>query len=141
MPLICSTHLQVLSLNHSLALPFCLFLFREIGFFDNYVIPLAKKLKECSVFNASGDECLNYALKNRDEWLECGQEIVEEMVQELQMKFPRSRQVLNTNKGVTAQSMTTTMPQAVDGSRQVAGVEAQSTTTTVTELMDETVDV
>lgn len=35
----------------------------EISFFDNYVIPLARKLKECNVFGVSSDECLNYAGK------------------------------------------------------------------------------
>ena len=40
----------------------------EIGFFDNYIIPLAKKLKDCNVFGVSSDECLNYALQNRNEW-------------------------------------------------------------------------
>ena len=40
----------------------------EIGFFDNYIIPLAKKLKECNVFGVSSDECLNYAIQNRNEW-------------------------------------------------------------------------
>jgi hypothetical protein len=29
---------------------------REIGFFDFYIIPLAKKLKECGVFGVSSDE-------------------------------------------------------------------------------------
>lgn len=37
----------------------------EIGFFDFYIIPLAKKLKECGVFGVSSDEYLNYAIKNR----------------------------------------------------------------------------
>ena len=31
----------------------------EIGFFDNYIIPLAKKLKDCNVFGVSSDECLS----------------------------------------------------------------------------------
>jgi hypothetical protein len=35
----------------------------EIGFFDNYIIPLAKKLKDCNVFGASSDECLVNALR------------------------------------------------------------------------------
>lgn len=55
----------------------------EIGFFDNYIIPLAKKLKECNVFGVSSDECLNYALQNREEWKEKGQDIVDEMMEEL----------------------------------------------------------
>ncbi|CAB9517391.1 Receptor-type guanylate cyclase gcy [Seminavis robusta] len=55
----------------------------EIGFFDNYIIPLAKKLKDCQVFGVSSDECLNYAIQNRDEWKEKGQEIVAEMMQDV----------------------------------------------------------
>ena len=51
----------------------------EMGFFDNYVIPLAKKLKECGVFGVSSDEYLNYALSNRKEWEERGEQIVEEL--------------------------------------------------------------
>jgi 3'5'-cyclic nucleotide phosphodiesterase len=35
----------------------------ELAFFDNYIIPLAKKLKECQVFGVSSDEYLNYAGK------------------------------------------------------------------------------
>ena len=34
----------------------------ELGFFDFYIIPLAKKLKECGVFGVSSDEYLNYAV-------------------------------------------------------------------------------
>jgi hypothetical protein len=40
----------------------------EIGFFDFYIIPLAKKLDDCGVFGMSSDEYLNYAMKNRQEW-------------------------------------------------------------------------
>ncbi len=53
----------------------------ELWFFDNYVIPLAKKLEECGVFGVTSDECLNYALENRKEWEVKGQEIVKEMVE------------------------------------------------------------
>jgi 3'5'-cyclic nucleotide phosphodiesterase len=52
----------------------------EIGFFDFYIIPLAKKLKNCGVFGVSSDEYLNYATKNRAEWETRGKEIVAEMV-------------------------------------------------------------
>ena len=51
----------------------------ELGFFDFYIIPLAKKLKKCGVFGVSSDEYLNYATKNRQEWSDRGKEIVEEM--------------------------------------------------------------
>lgn len=37
----------------------------ELWFFDNYVIPLAKKLFECQVFGVSSDEYLQYAIGNR----------------------------------------------------------------------------
>jgi hypothetical protein len=55
----------------------------ELGFFDNYIIPLAKKLKECNVFGVSSDEYLNYALQNRAEWEQCGEEVVAEMMSQL----------------------------------------------------------
>lgn len=51
----------------------------EIGFFDFYIIPLAKKLKECGVFGVSSSEYLDYALKNRAEWELKGEQVVEEM--------------------------------------------------------------
>lgn len=37
----------------------------EIGFFDYYIIPLAKKLKECGVFGVSSDEYLTYAVSKK----------------------------------------------------------------------------
>lgn len=52
----------------------------EKGFYDYYIIPLAKKLKECGVFGVSSSEYLDYALKNREEWEVHGQEAVEEMM-------------------------------------------------------------
>jgi hypothetical protein len=53
----------------------------ELGFFDNYIIPLAKKLKECGVFGVSCDEYLNYALENRREWATKGEEAVAKMIE------------------------------------------------------------
>jgi uncharacterized membrane protein len=55
----------------------------ELGFFDNYVIPLAKKLKECGVFGVSSDEFLNYAEQNRSEWAERGHEILSSLINEV----------------------------------------------------------
>ena len=52
----------------------------EIGFFDFYIIPLAKKLKNCGVFGVSSDEYLDYAKKNRSEWERRGEEVVAEMM-------------------------------------------------------------
>ena len=55
----------------------------ELGFFDFYIIPLAKKLKDCGVFGVSSDEYLNYAQKNRQEWETRGQEIVATMLKKV----------------------------------------------------------
>jgi hypothetical protein len=55
----------------------------ELGFFDNYIIPLAKKLKDCNVFGVSSDECLNYAVKNRAEWEARGVEVLGEMMEDM----------------------------------------------------------
>ena len=65
----------------------------EIGFFDDYVIPLAKKLKECGVFGVSGDECLQYALGNREEWVVKGEGIVAAMYVERNKKLALPRQI------------------------------------------------
>jgi hypothetical protein len=48
----------------------------EKGFFDFYIIPLAKKLDTCGVFGVSSDELLNYAVANRKEWEIKGEEVV-----------------------------------------------------------------
>ena len=64
----------------------------ELWFFDNYVIPLAKKLEECGVFGVSSDECLNYALQNRKEWEIRGKDLVKAMQERYSdMKAGKSR--------------------------------------------------
>jgi hypothetical protein len=60
----------------------------EMGFFDFYIIPLAKKLKDCGVFGVSSDEYLNYAVKNREEWEMRGREIVDEMLEKIHKGAP-----------------------------------------------------
>jgi class 3 adenylate cyclase len=58
----------------------------ELGFFDHYIIPLAKKLKECGVFGVSSAESLNYALENRREWSTKGEEAVAKMTEKYSKK-------------------------------------------------------
>jgi hypothetical protein len=53
----------------------------ELWFFDNYVIPLAKKLEECKFFGVSGHEFLDYAYANRLEWEAKGNDLVQEMAE------------------------------------------------------------
>jgi class 3 adenylate cyclase len=55
----------------------------ELAFLDQYVLPLARKLKECGVFGVSSDECLNYAVRNRAEWERRGTEIVSRIQKKL----------------------------------------------------------
>jgi len=60
----------------------------ELGFFDFYIIPLAKKLKDCGVFGVSSDEYLNYAEKNRREWEAKGQDAVASMIENHRKQYP-----------------------------------------------------
>ena len=63
----------------------------EIGFFDFYIIPLAKKLFTCGVFGVSSDEFLNYALINRKEWEQKGEQMVEQYLTNYAEKYERSK--------------------------------------------------
>jgi hypothetical protein len=80
----------------------------ELWFFDNYIIPLAKKLKECGVFGVSSDEFLNYALDNRQEWQHKGKDLVKSWVEEMDgglgesiSSFEEPDNDSNTNNGAT----------------------------------------
>jgi hypothetical protein len=71
----------------------------EIGFFDFYIIPLAKKLEECGVFGVSSHEYLNYAEQNRKEWELKGRGVVEELVRQAQAQsysYNSSKGLINT---------------------------------------------
>jgi 3'5'-cyclic nucleotide phosphodiesterase len=69
----------------------------EIWFFDNYIIPLANKLKDCGVFGVSSDEYLHYACQNRHEWEVKGHQIVEAM----KSRANTLRENVKGNKGVS----------------------------------------
>jgi hypothetical protein len=58
----------------------------EIDFFDFYIIPLAKKLKDCGVFGVSSDEPLQYALANRKEWELKGETVVAKYLEKYREK-------------------------------------------------------
>lgn len=59
----------------------------ELGFFDFYIIPLTRKLKECGVFGSSSSEYLNCAIRNRAEWELRGQEVVAEIMERINAKM------------------------------------------------------
>jgi class 3 adenylate cyclase/HD-GYP domain-containing protein (c-di-GMP phosphodiesterase class II) len=61
----------------------------ELWFFDNYVIPLAKKLKECGVFGVSSAEYLNYAIENRDEWERKGEEVCKKFISDFDERLDK----------------------------------------------------
>jgi hypothetical protein len=54
----------------------------EIGFFDNWIIPLAIRLKDCGAF---GSECYDYAPDNRREWEKKGNDEVALMLAKYNM--------------------------------------------------------
>lgn len=59
----------------------------EVGFFDFYIIPLAKKLFTCGVFGVSSDEYLNYALINRKEWEQKGAQMVQQYLKNYEARY------------------------------------------------------
>ena len=59
----------------------------EIGFFDHYIIPLCKKLRDCGVFGPTGDENLNYATSNRNMWAREGEAIVAQMLKDAEVHY------------------------------------------------------
>ena len=82
----------------------------ELGFFDFYIIPLAKKLKRCGVFGVASDEYLNYAVRNRKEWHDRGQHVVEEMIQAIAPIQPASSSLHTETE---AKPLTTTTTNSV----------------------------
>lgn len=59
----------------------------ELAFFDDCVLPLARKLKDARIFGVSSEEYYNYALRNRDEWQDKGREVVTFMTDRLRSKY------------------------------------------------------
>ena len=58
----------------------------EIGFFDFYIIPLARKLETCGVFGVSSSEYLGYAENNRKEWVTKGEDLVKGYLERFEMR-------------------------------------------------------
>ena len=56
----------------------------ELWFFDNYIIPLASKMRDCKVFGVSCDEFLDFATDNRLEWASKGKDIVADWAKTLE---------------------------------------------------------
>ena len=72
----------------------------EFGFFDFYIIPLARKLLDCGVLERSKVEnLLDNAIANRKEWEIQGEEIVRQYVAE--MKIADVKETLSGFKFLT----------------------------------------
>jgi len=69
----------------------------ELWFFDNYVIPLAHKLKECGTFGVSGTEYLQYATENRDEWERKGESICGRLISRYEEGMLGDRRLSNSS--------------------------------------------
>jgi class 3 adenylate cyclase len=54
----------------------------ELAFFDDVVIPLANKLKECRAFGDDAEEYLNYAKANRRDWQLRGRDVISDYTSE-----------------------------------------------------------
>ncbi|CAB9510863.1 Receptor-type guanylate cyclase gcy [Seminavis robusta] len=61
----------------------------EIGFFDFYIVPLSRKLRDCGVFGPTSDENYNYATNNRNMWVQEGQGIVKVLLAEVEMEYSK----------------------------------------------------
>jgi 3'5'-cyclic nucleotide phosphodiesterase len=68
----------------------------ELWFYDNYIIPLAHKLKECGVFGVNSDEYLDYAMQNRQEWEQKGAAMVEAMVERAHKRAAKKQNQMET---------------------------------------------
>jgi hypothetical protein len=136
----------------------------ELRFFDGYVIPLAKKLKECGVFGVSSDEVsaaicciridsvvtflvcftcdshflippsflptqyLNYAEKNRAEWLARGQEVVQSFSSKVARKNSMSTQEKTTkNKMSSGESKESNQTSSSDNNNNNEQSDSKST--------------
>ena len=83
----CSKHLWLRHACYQKSLLTVFFLYLVTGFFDYYIIPLTKKLKECGVFGVSSGEFLDFAQKNREEWERQGEEVVAGMIEDCERKY------------------------------------------------------
>ena len=58
----------------------------ELWFYDNYIIPLANKIRHCKVFGVCCDEFIDFATDNRLEWEYKGKQTVAEWAEEIKRK-------------------------------------------------------
>ena len=64
----------------------------EIWFFDNCVLPLAKRMKDSGIFGARGNDIYRNAVSNKKDWTIKGAGIVASLVENLQKKTDEKEQ-------------------------------------------------
>jgi class 3 adenylate cyclase len=77
----------------------------EMGFFDFYILPLAKKLHDCGVFGVASHEYLNYAEQNRREWEAKGKSVVAEFIKEIEAETLARRPKGLSSTGIGASNV------------------------------------
>ena len=91
----------------------------QSGFFDFYIIPLAKKLQESGVFGEYGDEYVKNTQANRDEWVACGKDVVAEMMDKVKSMKLKKRK-LRPGHGLRRAGSETSLGGLSKGSRNSA---------------------
>jgi class 3 adenylate cyclase len=64
----------------------------ELAFFDKFVIPLAKRLRDCGVLGEFGNDYLEHAKENRQLWAERGKGVVQKMLEDFNRKIIASQE-------------------------------------------------
>ncbi|CAB9511817.1 Receptor-type guanylate cyclase gcy [Seminavis robusta] len=107
----------------------------EIWFFENYIIPLARKLCDSGCFGVAGYEYLRSATANLHEWKLKGEEVTAKMIERCESKLGTNRtfwdkQFDNKRKGMKKSgnetSFTDTEPETESDSQEEEGRESMS---------------
>jgi Adenylate and Guanylate cyclase catalytic domain/3'5'-cyclic nucleotide phosphodiesterase len=60
----------------------------QLRLFDELVLPMATKIRDCGIFGTSSDEMLDFAMKNRFLWRESGAASVKQMAELADRSYP-----------------------------------------------------
>jgi Adenylate and Guanylate cyclase catalytic domain/3'5'-cyclic nucleotide phosphodiesterase len=60
----------------------------QLRLYDELVLPMATKIKDCGIFGTSSDEMLDFAMKNRYLWKENGSAAVKQMAELADRSYP-----------------------------------------------------
>jgi hypothetical protein len=72
--------------------------------FDEIILPMAGKIKECGIFGTTSDEMMDFAAKNRYLWKENGRGLVKEMAEKAEKSLPVPQQSIPSRRRAAADS-------------------------------------